>query len=148
MHIVRHCLLIAALPLGGCITAPVVRDSEAAALASSIHDEARGFYIGLASSTAPQCGYEQNMNEYARLQQSTGQLSARLHQLHAGAALLRAADALARTIEGSRLSHQLASAGTDDVNGICMSPGAIALNPDAIARASQAIADTQISGGQ
>jgi hypothetical protein len=148
MHLVRHCLLIAALLLGGCITGPVVRDSEAAAMALSIRSEAIGYYAGLSAESSTECGYEQNMNTYRRLQETAGRLSARLEQLDAGPALLRAADALARTLEGSRLSHQLASAKADDAYGVCMAPGAITLNADAIARASQAIADTQISGGQ
>lgn len=148
MHFARLCLLIAALTVAGCITAPILSDDEAAMLAATARTESGRFYAALAAASEPECSYEHNMNEYASLHATARRLSARLAQIHASAALLRAAGALVRTIEDSRISHQLASARTDDVNGACMAPGAIALNADAIARASQAIADTQTSGAQ
>ncbi len=153
MQLTRHCsktalCLAAALSLSGCITAPV-SDPQTAALSGAIGSEAGRYYAGLAAAASPECQYEHNVNTYIRLGDISSQLTARLAYRHAGAALIRAGNALSRTIDNARLSHQLASARTDDVNGPCMAPGAIALNADAIARASRAIASTQqASGGQ
>ena len=148
MQLTRHgarsaLSLAAAFSLSGCITVPAVSDPQAAALAGAIGSEAGRYYAGLAATAAPECQYEHNMNIYARLGEISSQLTARLADRHANAALIRAGNALSRTINNARLSHQLASARTGDTNGACMAPGAIALNADAIARASRAIAGTQ-----
>ncbi len=148
MQLTRHgarsaLSLAAAFSLSGCITVPAVSDPQAAALAGAIGSEAGRYYAGLAATAAPECQYEHNVNTYARLGEISSQLTARLVDRHANAALIRAGNALSRTINNARLSHQLASARTGDTNGACMAPGAIALNADAIARASRAIAGTQ-----
>ena len=140
--------LAAAISLGGCITAPD-SDPQTAALAGAIGSEASRYYAGLAAAASPKCQYEHNVNTYARLGDISSQLTAALARRQASAALIRAGSALSRTIDNARLSHQLASARTNDTYGACMAPGAIALNADAIARASRAIASTQqASGGQ
>lgn len=145
---IRHCLLIASLTLAGCITAPALQDSQSAALIETVRADSARHYAGLVAAAAPECSYEHNMNDYAQLHDKAGLLKIRLAHLDAGPVLLRAADALSRSIEGARLSHQLASARTNDVNGACMAQGAIALNAEAIARASRAIAGTQKSEGE
>ena len=152
MQSARHCFssalcLAVAVSLSGCITAPPVSDPRAAALAGAIGSEAARYYAGLAAAAGPDCQYEHNMNTYARLGDISSQLTVRLADRHANAALIRAGNALSRTIDNARLSHQLASARTDDANGACMAPGAIALNADAITRASAAIASTQQASG-
>ena len=141
--------LIATFSLGGCITASPVQDPQTAVLAEAISSESGRYFALLTARAAPGCDYEHNMNEYARLGEISAQLTARLADRNAGAALMRAGHALSRTIELARISHQRASARTGDTNGACMAPGAITLNADAVARASRAIASTQItSGGQ
>jgi hypothetical protein len=135
--------LPAALPLAlaACATLAPPPDPQSAALADALRNEAALFHAVLAAAPAPQCQYEHNMNEYVRLDEAAFRLKLRLAATGASPALLRAADALARTIEDARASHELASARIDDPSAECMAPGAIALNADAIARASQAIAD-------
>ena len=123
----RHCIraalsLSAAQLLAGCITAPPVQDPQAAALAEAINGETGRYFAGLAATAEPECDYEHNMNIYSHFSGIASQLEVRLAGRQAGAALIRAGNALSRTIEHARVSHELASARTDDTNGACMAP--------------------------
>ena len=137
---------IAALALAACATLAPRPDAEAAALADAVRSGSGAFYARLAATPAPECDYEHNMSEYTRMQENAGRLQAHLAQAQAGPALASAAQALARTITDARHSHELASARSDDPNGMCMAPGSIALNAGAIERASLAIAAASLAG--
>ncbi len=104
------------------------------------------YFAALSTRAAPECSYEHNMNLYILLGEHAASLQARLAATGSSSALLRAAEALSRAIEGARQSHQLASADSADINGLCMAADAISLNAGAIARASSAIAATQAAG--
>ena len=143
------CALDAPFALAGCLAAGLVPDPQSVSLAASLRAEAQNFYSALATEAEPQCRFEQNMNEYNRLDASAAALRQRVAASGGSAARMRAADALARAIAEARASHALASARSGDQHGPCMAPGAIALNADAIARASAAFAaDTPAAGDQ
>ncbi len=139
-------ILAAPFALAACMSAGPITDPEVAALAARLNSDAASYYAALAISRAPQCSYEQNKNSYDTLSASAGALQSRLAAVPTNPALTRAGSALTRLIDEARLSHHSASAKTDDTHGVCMAPGAIALNAQAIARASLAIAATQTTG--
>ena len=136
------------LALAGCAIMPRPADPQITSLSDTIRIEAGTFFAGLAAKAAPDCAYQANSSAYDNLAALAGQLNSHLSGNQASNALIKASDALQRTIVDSRASHQAASAKTDDANGICMAPGAIALNAEAVARASAAIAATQNASGR
>lgn len=133
--------LLALVPLCGCLTSlnSATLDAEAIALAAGIRRDSSEFYAGLAGTPPPHCGYEQNRNTYGLLSRQSTVLEERLAKIGASAALVRAAAALSRTLAEARTSHRLASETSNDMHGVCMAPGAIALNAAAIARATETI---------
>lgn len=135
------------MALAGCAMLPKPGDAQIVSLSDTIRIEAGTFFAGLAAKSAPDCAYQANSGEYDHLAALAGQLTSHLTANHAGLALIKASDALQRTIEGVRASHQAASAKRDDANGVCMASGAIMLNADAVARAAAAIGSTQTSAG-
>ena len=139
--------LAAPLALGACATASLLTDPQAGALAEAVQSEAATLFTALGGQSAPQCSYEQNKNLYDRLAVSASLLQSHLATGRGSPALIRAADALARAIDDARSSHALASARSDDAFGLCMAPGAIALNADAINRASAAIGQAHSGQG-
>lgn len=137
-------LCLAALGLTSCQTfAPVRPDPRVAELAGSIEQRSAAFFATLAGKQAPACDFAHNAPVYAELASLAGQLRDHAAAISASPAMRRAADALARTIATARSSHERASAEASDPAGVCMAGGAIALNADAVARASRAIAATQ-----
>ncbi len=133
--------------LAACTTLAIDVDPQAAMLARSVHDEANLFYVSLATSPPPLCDLAHNADGYDRLQQIAGQLQARIAEAHGSPALDRAAKALTSALADARESHRLASANAEDPAGPCLAPAALALNRDAIARASAAIAASQSGEG-
>ena len=136
------------LALAGCAIMPRPADPQIVLLADAIHSEAGIFFAGLAARQAPDCAFQANAGAYDHLGMLAGQLKNHISGNHGSPALVQASEALARTIGDARASHEAASATAGDINGICMAPGAIALNADAIARASVAIGDTQKAAGE
>lgn len=132
--------LMPALALTACQTlAPAPADPRIASLADAIHDRAEAFYTALAAEPAPACGFDSHGQDHADLIALAARLQGHVAASRSSKALRRAADALARTIDKARESHRLASAVTTDPAGPCLAPAALALNADAIARASKAI---------
>jgi len=138
--------VIAPMTLTGCLTA-AQPDPDIITQADGIHSEAVSFFSNLASKQAPDCGFAANAAAYDHLSQLADKLRSHIAAKNGSAVMLTATDALAKTITDSKTSHQLASARTDDPNGLCMAPGAIVLNSDAISRASDAISNTQKTNG-
>ena len=134
------------LALSACATLPPP-DREVARMANAISVEAGAHYAGLAVSQTPDCAYAASAAGYARLSAQAAQLTTHLAASRASAALNRAAAALAAAIEAARASHEAASARSDDMFGLCLAPDAIALNADALARASAALGSTQNRAG-
>ena len=134
--------LLMPLTLAACATVPPP-DREVARMADTIRAEAGAFYTGLAAKPSPDCAYAAHADRYADLSAQAEQLTSHLAASQASAMLQRAGTALAAAIEAARASHEAASARSDDRFGLCLAPGAIALNADALARASAAIGSTQ-----
>ena len=134
------------LALAACASLPLP-DREVARIADAIHAGAGDFYAGLAAKTSPDCAYAANAAGYAALGTQAAELHSHLAARRASAMLRRAGAALAAAIEGARASHEAASANIDDQFGLCLAPGALALNTDALARASAAIVSTQDRAG-
>jgi hypothetical protein len=138
--------LLMPLALAACATLPPP-DREVARMADAIHADAGALYAGLATRQAPDCAYAGHAASYAGLTAQAARLTDHLAARRASAMLQRAASALARAIAAARASHELASARSDDPFGLCLAPAAIALNADALARASMAIANSQDRAG-
>jgi hypothetical protein len=139
--------LLAPMLLSGCITSRALPDPVVIALAQNIHDRSMTHHTMLGAARSPECDYESNKSFYSGLEERAAELRDHLAERRASEPLIRAAEALVRTIVDAAQSHQLASAVVDDVNDSCLAPVAIALNADAIARASAALAATQQSEG-
>ncbi len=137
----RLLCLLAAAPLAACVTGESLETSDPKAIVfvDEIRRDASEFYASLTATVAPQCSYEQNGNTYDLLGEKASRLRARLGEVGASSTLLQAADAISRTIADARTSHRLASETSADIYGVCMAPGAIALDASALARASDAI---------
>lgn len=150
MHLARYQLaLLVPIALSGCALLPRLADPQVVTLATRISTEASVFFTGLATRQTPDCAFQANFGTYDHLAVLADALKQHLSANGASPALIQASDALLRTIGDARASHAAASARTDDPAGTCMVPGAIDLNAEAIARASQAIASTQTAtGGQ
>lgn len=143
----RVAALAAPLALTACLTATPPTDPRIADAARALRDEAAQLHSVLAIESAPQCAYEQNKNSYGALAASAARLEARIAARGGSPALAQAGKALARLVEDARASHIAASSRTDDAYGLCMAPGAIALNAQAFDRATSAIAESQTSSG-
>ena len=91
----------------------------------------------LRTKAAPECGFTPNAQAYAQMRADAAALGSRVSA--DDAPMRRAADGLTRAITDAERVHQLASQTTDDRHGLCLAPGAITLNADAIARATAAI---------
>ena len=130
-----------------CALLPRPADSQVVSLAESVGTEAAAFFSGLAAKQAPDCAFPANAAAYDHLAELASALKAHIAASHASPALALASQAMLRTLADARAAHIAASAKTDDINGVCMAPGAIALNAEAIARASKAIAATQMTAG-
>ena len=139
--------LMGPLMLTACAMLPHPADPQIVSLAKAVEAEAGTFFSGLAGKQGPDCAFQANADAYDRLAQLAGALKLQISVGHGSPALVLASDALLRTLADVRASHAAASEKTDDANGACMAPGAIALNPAAIARASRAIAATQPAAG-
>lgn len=100
-------------------------------------DRARTLFDTLATMRAPACGFATNATSYDALKGEVATLRGRVST--DDASMLDSIDALARTVDGTARSHELASAKTDDANGICLAPGAIPLNAAAVDRAAEAV---------
>lgn len=132
-----------AASLAACATLMKGGDPQVAARADAIGAEAQAYFTALADKTSPECDLAHNAAAYDRLDLMALQLQADIATAKGSLALDRAAKALARTLADARESHALASANSSDPSGTCLAPGALALNRDAIARASTAIAVSQ-----
>jgi hypothetical protein len=128
-----------------CVAAIRAPDPQIAALAQQIHGEAALLFAKLNATDNSECDYANNQDAYDRLDALSGHLRSELATRKASGGLSRAVDALSRTIEHARTSHQLASNDIHDIYGACLAPVAIDLNAQAIRRAISAIAATQIS---
>ena len=150
MHLVRYKLaLLASIALSGCALLPRIADPQVVSLATKINTEASVFFTGLAAKPSPDCAFRANADTYDQLAVLADALKQHLAATAASPAMVQASAALSRTIADARTSHALASARTNDPGGVCMVPGTIALNAEAVARASAAIAATQAAtGGQ
>ncbi|MEG8040259.1 hypothetical protein QP166_13225 [Sphingomonas sp. LR60] len=138
------------LLLAGCgkIGAPAfASDPQMVGLNAALAAQAQSFYDALPAKTAPECGYAANEPGYAAMQQQATAIATRAAVDPRDASLRRAADALRRTIDGAAESHRRASAQTDGRFGLCMAPAAIALDADAVARATTAVADLERARG-
>jgi hypothetical protein len=145
----RECviaLLAALVAVGGCATAPTA-DPVVTTSTEQIASEAKTFYATLATKTAPDCSLEANAATYATLKTDAGKLRAHVEGAGGDPALLTAVTELDKAISGAERSHQLASARVDDPSGPCLSPGALTLNADAIARATDGIKALQQARG-
>ena len=141
-------IIVMPLALAACVTASPP-DLEVARIADAIHAEAASFYGGLAARPAPDCAYAPNQAAYASLAAQAALLTDHLAGSRASPMLKRAGTALAAAIGAARASHEAASARSGDAFAMCLAPDAIALNADALARASAAITNTQNrTGGQ
>ena len=138
---------LTALALAACQTLTAPPDPQVAQIARSLMVHSDRFFTALAAKPAPDCDYDHNAPAYLELAGLAGQLGEHVSTRPASAPLRRAADALARTIDAARVSHEMASASAVDPAGTCMAGEAIALNADAVARASLAIAASQPTGG-
>jgi hypothetical protein len=148
MHLALYRLaFLAPIALTGCALLPPPGDLQVVSLVTNISTEADTFFTGLATKQFPDCAFHANTGAYDHLAALAEALKQRLFTNHASPALVQASDALLRTIGDARASHIAASAKTDDAGGACMVPGAIALNAEAVARASAAIAATQKAVG-
>lgn len=130
-----------------CALLPHLADLQVVSLAEKVGAEASTFFTELAARSAKDCALSANSEAYVHLAELAGALKLHIAENHGSPALVLASDALQRTLADARAAHAAASAKTDDTNGPCMAPGAIALNAGAIARASKAIAATQITTG-
>ncbi|PZQ59008.1 MAG: hypothetical protein DI544_12555 [Sphingomonas taxi] len=129
--------------LDGCAT--IAADPEARRLNSAVEQQASTFYAALPAKAAPDCGFDASAPTYAAMRADAAAMEA--HTPEKDRAMRRAAAALTHVIDESARSHQLASASTDDRFGACMAPGAITLNADAVARATQTIERLQRERG-
>ena len=143
----RAAALAAPLALAACLTAAPPTDPLLADSARALQAQAARFYGALAIEAAPQCSYEQNKNYYDDLRLAAAAVQARIAARRTGPALAQAGKALVRMADDARASHQAASVRTDDTHGLCMAPGAIALNAGAFDRAAAAIAASQTLAG-
>ncbi|MEO6716624.1 MAG: hypothetical protein ABIM50_05180 [Novosphingobium sp.] len=139
--------LFGPLLLTACVMLPHPADPQIVSLAKAVEAEAGTFFGELAGKRGPDCSFEANADGYDRLAQRAAALKLEISLGHGSPALVLASDALLRTLVDARASHAEASARIDDVHGACMAPGAIALNAEAVARASAAIAATQTTAG-
>lgn len=137
---------LAPLCLGACATIPAP-DRELSRIAEAIGVESASHYAALSAKPTPECAYAANQAAYANLTAQAAQLTTHLSITKASPMLTRAGAALAKAVADARASHELASARSDDAFGLCMAPGAITLNADALTRASAAIASTQNRAG-
>ena len=135
------------LALAACAMLPKPADPQIVSLADAIHHQASIFYAGLAGKLAPECAFAANSAGYDRLVTRATELKNHISGNRASPALVRASEALERTIVDARASHEAASARSDDTFGLCLAPGALALNADAIARAGAALSSTQNRAG-
>ena len=135
-----HLPILALLALAGCAIMPRPADPIFTALVESIRTDSATFFAGLSDKQAPDCALAANTGAYDHLAMLAKNLKTRIYDDKSSPALVAASDAMLRTIDDARASHAAASANTGDSNGPCLAPGAIALNADAIARASAAIA--------
>lgn len=134
----------ATLLVASCQTLTAISpDPRVAELAHAVETRSAALFAALPAKPAPDCDFDHNAPAYAELAGLADQLQAAT----ASPPLHRAAEALVRAVAEARLSHQAASAAIADPAGPCMTEDAIALNADALARASRAIAMTQIERG-
>lgn len=133
--------------LTDCALLPHPADSQVVSLAEKVGTDAGTFFSELAAKSDKDCDLAANTDAYNHLAELAAALKLHIAAHHGGPALVRASDALLRTLADARAAHAAASAKSDDTNGACMAPGAIALNAEAIARASAAIAATQTAEG-
>ncbi len=126
-----------------CVAPSFAPDPLIAEQALQVSSEAKLMFAKLKATGEPDCDYPHNQASYDHLNQLAEALRDDLAANKASDALLRAGDALSRSIADARASHQLASADASDSNGLCLASVAIELNAEAIMRASQAIAATQ-----
>ena len=130
-----------------CALLPRPADLQLISLAGAVSADAGAFFTRLAAKQGSDCSLSANSDAYDHLTELAGALKLHIAASQSSPALVLASDALLRTIADARAAHAAASARTDDVHGACMAAGAIALNADAIARASAAIAATQNATG-
>jgi hypothetical protein len=136
----------APLLLAACATSSLP-NPQIALIAQQIRAQSADYFTNLAAQRPPECDWEHNANMYAEIGANAAHLRAQLSASHASKPMIRSVDALAQAIDVAARSHQLASAITNDPHGPCLAPMAIALNADAIARASAAIAAAQQTEG-
>ena len=130
-----------------CALLPRLTDPQVASLADKVNSDAGAFFADLAAKSDKDCGFAENAAAYDHLTELAAALKAHISVSKGSPALLLASDALLRTLADARAAHAAASAKVDDLYGACMAPGAIALNAEAVARASKAIAATQLIEG-
>lgn len=138
-HVTFIAILIAA---GGCASVPPA-DPVVSTSAEQIANEAKTFYAALATKPAPDCSLDANAAGYAGLRTDAGKLREHVEAAGKDPALLNAVTELDKALTRAERSHQLASARTDDPSGLCLAPGALTLNADAIARATDGIRTLQ-----
>lgn len=132
--------LAAALLAAGCETLDVPPpDPQVRQRTSGVAERAAGFYAGLATKTAPECGFAANEAAYADLRAEAAGLTTIADATPDDRVLRNQAAGLARTLEAAERSHRLASASTDDRHGVCLAPAAIRENAGAVARATASI---------
>ena len=130
-----------------CALLPRLADPQVVTLAQKVGSDASTFFADLAAKGDKDCSFAENAAAYDHLTELATALNAHIAASKSSPALVLASQALLRTLADARASHVAASVKTDDANGACMAPGAIALNAAAIARASAAIAATQTAEG-
>ena len=148
MHLRRLTMsLFGLVSLTCCALLPRPADLQLISLAGAVSTDAGAFFTRLAAKQGSDCALSANAAAYDHLAELAGALKLHIAASKSSPALVMASDALLRTLADARAAHAAASARTDDANGVCMAPGAIALNAEAVARASAAIASTQNSTG-
>jgi hypothetical protein len=116
-------------------------DEQLVSLNDAVAARASTLFASLQGKTAPECGFAANAQAYAGMRADVAALGGRVAA--EDAPMRRATTSLAGAVAAAERSHQLASGATDDRHGLCLSPGAITLNADAIARATAAINQLQ-----
>ncbi|MEG3166520.1 hypothetical protein U1701_18270 [Sphingomonas sp. PB2P19] len=118
-------------------------DAEIARINDLIRRESAAFYTELAGKTAPGCAHDSNSLRYVLLRDRAQSLVQRAATTPGDRPMQNAAAGLAKAVDAAERVHERASATTADPSGVCMAPGAITLNADAMARATTAIANLQ-----
>ena len=134
--------LTAALLVLGCKSLNVPPPNEqSVCLNDAVAARASTLYASLQSKAGPESGFVGNAQAYGATRADVAALGGRVAA--EDAPMRRATTSLAGAVAAAERSRQLASRTADDRHGLCLSPGAITLNADAIARATAAINQCQ-----